>query len=139
METMRALVAKTVGEPADVLRLETKTIPTAGQGQVRVRVKVAPINPNDLDIMRGRYGIAPPMPTPLGQAAVGVVASTSSQDSAITQLIIPPSRPAGRPGPSTASSVIITAESPIRVSAWTSPAPGPVNRSPTSPAPNGWA
>jgi hypothetical protein len=33
METMRALVAKTVGEPADVLRLETKPIPTAGQGR----------------------------------------------------------------------------------------------------------
>ena len=67
METMRVLVAKTVGEPADVLRLETKPIPTAGQGQVRVRVKPAPINPNDLHVMRGRYGIAPPMPTPLGR------------------------------------------------------------------------
>jgi NADPH:quinone reductase-like Zn-dependent oxidoreductase len=73
METMRALVAAAVGEPADVLRLETNPIPTAGPGQVRVRVQAAPINPNDLHIMRGRYGIAPPMPTPLGQEAVGVV------------------------------------------------------------------
>ena len=73
METMRALVATAVGEPADVLRLETWPIPTAGPRQVRVRVQAAPINPNDLHIMRGRYGIAPPMPTPLGQEAVGLV------------------------------------------------------------------
>ena len=73
MGTMRALIAQAVGEPADVLRLETKPIPAAGPGQVRLRVQAAPINPNDLHIMRGRYGIAPPMPTPLGQEAVGVV------------------------------------------------------------------
>jgi NADPH:quinone reductase-like Zn-dependent oxidoreductase len=73
METMRALVAQAVGEPGDVLRLETKPIPAAGPGQVRLRVQAAPVNPNDLHIMRGRYGIAPPMPTPLGQEAVGVV------------------------------------------------------------------
>src|SRR5262249_49805049 len=41
--------------------------------QVRIRAQAAPINPNDLHIMRGRYGIAPLMPTPLGQEAVGVV------------------------------------------------------------------
>ena len=70
---MRALVAKAVGEPADVLRLETKPIPTVGRGEVRIRVLAAPINPNDLHIMRGQYGITPPMPTPMGQEAVGVV------------------------------------------------------------------
>jgi hypothetical protein len=42
METMRALVATAVGEPADVLRLETRPIPTASPGQVRVRAQAAP-------------------------------------------------------------------------------------------------
>ena len=52
-------------------------MPTAGPGQVRIRVQAAPINPNDLHIMRGRYGTAPPMPTLLGQEAVGVVDALS--------------------------------------------------------------
>src|ERR1035438_9770441 len=39
-------------------------------------------------------------------------------------------------GASTASSVIITTESPILISAWISSAFGPVNRSPSSAAPN---
>ena len=39
-------------------------------------------------------------------------------------------------GPSTASSVIMTTESPIWISAWISSPPGPVNRSPICPAPN---
>jgi NADPH:quinone reductase-like Zn-dependent oxidoreductase len=73
MTTMKALVAHAVGEPADVLRLEQRPVPEPGHGQVRVRVQAAPINPNDLHIMRGRYGLAPTLPAVLGQEAVGVV------------------------------------------------------------------
>ena len=73
MRTMQAVVALDIGEPADVLRLETRPVPEPGPGQVRVRVEAAPVNPNDLHIIRGRYGIAPAMPTVLGQEAVGYV------------------------------------------------------------------
>lgn len=73
MNTMQAVVATRTGEPADVLRLEELPVPDPGPGQVRVRIEAAPVNHNDLHMIRGRYGIAPAMPTALGQEAVGFV------------------------------------------------------------------
>ena len=73
MTTMQALVAYAVGEPADVLRLETRPVPEPGRGQVRIRVQAAPVNPNDLHMLRGRYGFAPDLPAVLGQECVGVL------------------------------------------------------------------
>src|SRR5262245_66697071 len=73
MSMMRALVAHGVGEPVDVLRLENRPVPEPAAGQVRVRVQAAPVNPNDLHILRGRYGFAPALPAVLGQESVGVV------------------------------------------------------------------
>ena len=60
MTTMQALVAYGVGEPGEVLRLETRPIPEPGRGQVRIRVKATPVHPSDLHILRGRYGFARP-------------------------------------------------------------------------------
>jgi NADPH2:quinone reductase len=75
MQTMQALVAHGVGEPADVLRLETRPIPQPGPGQVRIRVDAAPVHASDLHILRGRYGFTPSFPTVLGLESVGVVDS----------------------------------------------------------------
>jgi NADPH:quinone reductase-like Zn-dependent oxidoreductase len=71
--TMRAVVAQKVGEPADVLHLENRPVPEPGPGKVRIRIEAAPVNPNDLHVIRGRYGIAPEFPAVLGQEAVGHV------------------------------------------------------------------
>ena len=38
MRTMRSVVADTVGEPSEVLHLQTLPIPEPGPGQVRIRV-----------------------------------------------------------------------------------------------------
>ncbi len=73
MNTMQALVAYAVGEPAEVLRLERRPVPEPGRGQVRIRVQAAPVNPNDLHVLRGRYGFAPHLPAVLGQESVGVL------------------------------------------------------------------
>src|SRR5262245_51489396 len=73
LDTMRALVAERVGEPADVLHLETRPRPEPAGGQVLVRVHAAPIHPSDLHIMRGRYGYSSPFPTVLGSEGVRVV------------------------------------------------------------------
>ena len=73
MTTMQALVAHEVGEPADVLRLETRPIPTPNKGQVRIRIQAAPIHPSDLHMLRGRFGIVPPLPTVMGSESVGIV------------------------------------------------------------------
>ena len=40
---------------------------------MRIGVQAAPINPNDLHILRGRYGLAPELPAVLGQDSVGVI------------------------------------------------------------------
>jgi NADPH2:quinone reductase len=73
METMQALVARAVGEPAKVLGLETRPEPQPGAGQVRIRVHAAPVHPTDLHIMRGRYGFAPDFPAVPGVESVGTV------------------------------------------------------------------
>jgi NADPH:quinone reductase-like Zn-dependent oxidoreductase len=73
LDTTRALVADRAGEPADVLRLETRPRPEPGEGQVLVRVLAAPVHASDLHIMRGRYGYAAEFPTVLGSESVGVV------------------------------------------------------------------
>ncbi|WP_191870895.1 zinc-dependent alcohol dehydrogenase family protein [Streptomyces filipinensis] len=59
---MRALVAAEVGEPADVLRLETRPVPTPQAGQALIRVKATPVHASDLHVLRGRYGFAPEFP-----------------------------------------------------------------------------
>ncbi len=61
--SMRALVAGKVGEPADVLRLESRPVPTPEAGQALIRVKATPIHASDLHVLRGRYGFSPEFPT----------------------------------------------------------------------------
>ena len=73
MTTMRALVAESVGEPEQVLHLESRPIPEPGPGQVRVRVTAAPVHASDLHTVRGRYGFTPEFPAVLGLESVGVV------------------------------------------------------------------
>jgi NADPH:quinone reductase-like Zn-dependent oxidoreductase len=72
-DTIRAVVAQHQGEPADVLRLESRPRPEPGDGQVLVRVRAAPVHATDLHIMRGRYGYTPEFPTVLGSESVGEV------------------------------------------------------------------
>ncbi|WP_317441191.1 zinc-dependent alcohol dehydrogenase family protein [Streptomyces collinus] len=59
---MRALVALEAGEPADVLRLESRPVPTPEAGQVLIRVKATPVHASDLHVLRGRYGFSPEFP-----------------------------------------------------------------------------
>jgi NADPH2:quinone reductase len=70
---MRALVAQGVGEPSDMLKLETRPVPQPGPGQVRIRVEAAPVHASDLHVLRGRYGFSPTFPSVLGLESVGVV------------------------------------------------------------------
>ena len=60
---MCALVAGKVGEPIDVLRLESRPVPTPKAGQALIRVKATPIHASDLHVLRGRYGFSPEFPT----------------------------------------------------------------------------
>jgi NADPH:quinone reductase-like Zn-dependent oxidoreductase len=73
MQTMQAIVAHAVGEPSEMLSLETRPVPQPGPGQVRIRVQAAPVHASDLHVVRGRYGFTPAFPTVPGLESVGVV------------------------------------------------------------------
>lgn len=61
------------GEPAQVIELVDDGAPIPGPGDILVRVLAAPVNPADLLLIRGQYGIQPPFPFTPGFEAVGRV------------------------------------------------------------------
>lgn len=69
---MRAIVVHEFGGP-EVLRLADLPDPPAGQGQVRVRVHAAGVNPFDTYMRSGGYAIRPPLPYTPGADAAGVI------------------------------------------------------------------
>src|SRR3954470_4617039 len=70
---MKAIVFEQFGEPADVLKVRDVPTPVPGAGQVRVRMIASPVNPSDLLVVRGRYGVLPRLPATPGFEGVGVV------------------------------------------------------------------
>ena len=69
---MRAVRFSEFGGP-EVLRLEDVPLPEPGDGQVRVAVRVAGVNPVDWKIRSGLFGGALQRPRGLGQELAGVV------------------------------------------------------------------
>jgi NADPH:quinone reductase-like Zn-dependent oxidoreductase len=70
---MKAVVFDRFGDPAEVLHVRDVPAPKPGPGQVRVRMLASPLNPSDLMMVRGRYGVVPPLPATPGFEGVGVV------------------------------------------------------------------
>src|SRR5437764_1768374 len=70
---MRAAVFARHGEPAEVLEVRDLPAREPGPGQVRVRMLLSPVNPSDLMVVRGRYGLLPSLPATPGFEGVGVV------------------------------------------------------------------
>lgn len=70
---MKAVLFDRFGEPAEVLRVRDIPMPEPGPGEVRVRMIASPVNPSDLLVVRGRYGVLPKLPATPGFEGVGVV------------------------------------------------------------------
>ncbi len=70
---MKAVVFDRFGDPAEVLQWRDVPALEPGRGQVRVRMKAAPINPSDLMVVRGQYGRLPTLPATPGFEGVGVI------------------------------------------------------------------
>lgn len=70
---MKAVVFDRFGEPGEVLQVKDVPLPEPGAGQVRVRMIASPINPSDLLVVRGRYGVLPKLPATPGFEGVGIV------------------------------------------------------------------
>jgi NADPH2:quinone reductase len=81
---MRSVVADTVGEPPEVLHLQTGPIPEPGVGQVRIRVAAVPVHASDLHTIRGRYGFVPEFPTVPGIESFGVIDELGSGTDGLT-------------------------------------------------------
>jgi NADPH:quinone reductase len=70
---MKAVVFERFGEPAEVLQAREVPEPEPGPGQVRVKMIASPVNPSDLLVVRGRYGVLPALPATPGFEGVGIV------------------------------------------------------------------
>lgn len=73
--TGKQLIFHTTGKPAEVLQMEADTLISQAPepGNVLVRILAAPINPADLNIIEGSYGVKPPLPATPGIEGCGVV------------------------------------------------------------------
>lgn len=70
---MRGIVFERFGEPREVLRVRDLLTPVPQSGQVRVRMRLSPMNPSDLMTVRGEYGRLPTLPATPGFEGVGVI------------------------------------------------------------------
>ncbi len=78
----KQLVFKQTGIPGQVLGMETRSLISQAPdpGEVLVRILAAPINPADLNILEGTYGVRPALPATPGIEGCGVVEISSSTD-----------------------------------------------------------
>jgi len=83
MPATRAVRIASFGEPTEVVTTAEVPTPEAGPGEVVVRMRVRPVNPSDLSLVRGRYGQLPPLPATPGLEGVGVVESVGAGAEAV--------------------------------------------------------
>src|SRR5262245_42912221 len=69
---MQAILAREFGGP-EVLKLEDVPDPSAGPGQVRVKIHAVGVNPYDTYMRSGGYAIKPELPYTPGADAAGVI------------------------------------------------------------------
>ena len=86
----KQLVFKQTGKPAEVLELETDTLisQTLEPGMVLVRLLAAPINPADLNLIEGTYGVQVELPATPGIEGCGVVEASNSADFEVDDRVI---------------------------------------------------
>jgi NADPH:quinone reductase-like Zn-dependent oxidoreductase len=77
---MRAVQISAFGDPREVAKLIELPDPAApGPDEALVQVEYAPINPSDLLLIRGLYGVRPKLPATVGSEGVGRVRAVGSR------------------------------------------------------------
>ncbi|NJM36609.1 MAG: zinc-binding dehydrogenase [Akkermansiaceae bacterium] len=76
----RRLLFPQTGKPEEVLEIENFSIPELETGEVLVRILAAPINPADLNLIEGTYGVKAALPATPGIEGCGVVEASHSGD-----------------------------------------------------------
>ncbi|MCW1887108.1 2-enoyl thioester reductase domain-containing protein [Luteolibacter flavescens] len=77
---MQALRFHEFGKPQDVLKLEPLELPPLAEGEVRLKILAAPVNPADLNFIEGTYGVKPELPAVPGIEGCGEVIESRSSD-----------------------------------------------------------
>ncbi|XP_068935167.1 enoyl-[acyl-carrier-protein] reductase, mitochondrial isoform X3 [Petaurus breviceps papuanus] len=70
---VRALVYGQHGEPVKVVELKNLEPSPLGKSDVRLKMLAAPVNPADINVIQGKYGILPELPAVGGNEGVGQV------------------------------------------------------------------
>lgn len=70
---MRAVVIDAYVPGFDHLRVEERSIPAPGPGEVQVQIAASPLNPSDLMFVQGFYGIRKNLPVVPGFEAAGTI------------------------------------------------------------------
>lgn len=74
-----ALLYRSHGDPAQVVQLESMSLPAISAKDVLVKILAAPINPSDINMIQGTYAILPDLPAVGGNEGVGQVLEVGSQ------------------------------------------------------------
>jgi NADPH:quinone reductase-like Zn-dependent oxidoreductase len=77
---MQALRFHEFGKPAEVLRLEPLELPPLAEGEVCLKILAAPVNPADLNLIEGTYGVKPELPVVPGIEGCGEVVESRAAD-----------------------------------------------------------
>jgi len=83
MSETAALTFDKFGPPAEVLALRGMPLGEMAADRVRVRLRLSPINPSDLNYIEGTYGLKPDLPCIAGLEGIGEVVEAGS---AVTNL-----------------------------------------------------
>ena len=83
-KTINAAVYEKHGNPAEVLRVETRPWPSPAADEAVVRIRAAPINPADLNQIEGKYPVRPALPATPGFEGAGVVVELGTDVSGLT-------------------------------------------------------
>ncbi|XP_068823730.1 enoyl-[acyl-carrier-protein] reductase, mitochondrial isoform X4 [Capricornis sumatraensis] len=75
---VRALVYGHHGDPAKVVELKNLELAAVGGSDVHVKILAAPINPSDINMIQGNYGLLPQLPAVGGNEGVGQVVAVGS-------------------------------------------------------------
>ena len=70
---MKALIFERNGEPSEVLQLRDVPRPEIGRDEVLVRMRLSPVHPSDLHVIRARFGRQPALPAIGGSEGVGTI------------------------------------------------------------------